>query len=88
MEYMPGTLSPDEMAKMQMFAEALRQPQGGGSSFNPSQGAGVQMPQSNMAGNLSSAMSLAKSIKPGVESLLGTGGGVPGGTANFVPYSW
>jgi hypothetical protein len=87
MEYMPGTLSPEEMAKMQMFADALRAPGTQQSSFDPSVG-GLRMPQSNMAGNFLQGMSLGKDVKPGVKSLFGTGGGVPGGTADFVPYDW
>jgi hypothetical protein len=86
MENMPGTLSPEEMARLQMFAEALRAPgvQQGAMAFNPAQGGGMQMPQSNVMGNFSSGMKLGNDIKPGVDNLLGSGSS----TANFVPYDW
>jgi hypothetical protein len=84
MENMPGTLSPEEMARLQMFAEALRQPQGGGSSFNPSQG-GMQLSQNGALNGVSAGMQIGK---PLANSFGGASGGVPGGTADFVPYSW
>jgi hypothetical protein len=84
MEYMPGTLSPEEMAQMQMFADALRAPGVQQSSFNPSAG-GLQMPQQNVGNAFAGGMQMGK---PFANSLSGTSGGVPGGTADFVPYDW
>lgn len=84
MEYMPGTLSPEEMAQMQMFAEALRAPGVQQSSFNPAQG-GLQMPQQSASSGFAGGMQLGK---PLANSFGGASGGVPGGTADFVPYSW
>jgi hypothetical protein len=59
MEYMPGTLSPEEMAQMQMFAEALRAPGVQQSSFNPSAG-GLQMPQQNVGNAFAGGVQMGK----------------------------
>jgi hypothetical protein len=85
MEYMPGTLSPEEMAQMQMFADALRAPGIQQSSFNPTQGGGMQMPQNGALSGVSAGMQIGK---PLANSFGEASGGVPGGTADFVPYSW
>lgn len=69
MENMPGTLSPEEMAKLQMFADALRAPGIQQSSFNPAQGGGMQTPQANPMGGFSSGMQLGKGLQPGVSNI-------------------
>lgn len=64
MENMPGTLSPEEMARLQMFAEALRTPgiQQGAMSFNPAQGGGMQMPQNGALNGMNAGMQMGKPL--------------------------
>jgi hypothetical protein len=85
MENMPGTLSPEEMARLQMFAEALRAPgiQQSAVSFNPAQGGGVQMPKAT-PGAADTGRLLGDALAPAMKDLIGSGSS----TADFVPYSW